>query len=97
MIRIRFARDFGSIEVPRGTTLLAAAARAGAPLGNACRARGICQACAVHVRAGAQLLSPPNQLELAMQLDPGQRMACQTRALAAGELVLWTPNWGGEP
>lgn len=95
--RIRFGRDFGSIEVSRGTTLLAAAARARAPLGNACRARGVCRACAVLVSAGSDLLAPPNALERAMQLEPPWRMACQTRVSGAGEVVLWTPHWGGAP
>ncbi len=95
--RIEFGRDFGSIDAPRGTTLLAAAARAKAPLGNACRARGICRACAVLVRSGEDLLSPPNALEHAMQLEPPWRMACQTRVIGEGEVKLWTPNWGGWP
>ena len=95
--RVRFVRDFGAIEISVGTSLLAAAARAGAPLGNACRGRGVCRACAVLVVAGAEHLSAAGELERAMALEPGWRMACQTRVAQSGEIELWTPNWGGLP
>ncbi len=97
MARVTFGRDFGAIEVPRQTTLLAAAGRAGAPLGNACRARGVCRACSVLVLAGAELLSPPTPLEQRFGLEQGWRMACLTRVASAGEVELWTPGWGGWP
>jgi ferredoxin len=94
-VRIRFGRDFGEIEAGPGTSLLAAAGRAQAPLGNACRGQGVCRACAVQVLAGAELLDDPGPLELAMQLEPSWRMACKTRVRAdAGALQLWTPHWG---
>jgi ferredoxin len=97
VVRIRFGRDFGEYEVPLGTSLLAAAARAGAPLGNACRGQGVCRACAVLVIEGAQLLSEPGELERRMGLEQGWRMACQTRVYRPGRLELWTPHWGGWP
>jgi len=76
---------------------MAAAARAGAPLGNACRARGVCRACAVLVVRGAELLAAPGELERAMELARPWRMACQTRVVGPGEVELWTPHWGGDP
>ncbi|NVB41945.1 (2Fe-2S)-binding protein [Pseudenhygromyxa sp. WMMC2535] len=97
MTEIRFGRDFGAIEVPRGTTLMAAAARAGAPLGNACRARGVCRACAVLVLAGAELLDEAGALERRFALEAPWRMACQTHVRGAGRVLLWTPHWGGDP
>lgn len=97
MVRVRFGRDFDELEVGVGTTLLAAASRASAPLGNACRGQGVCRACAVLVVSGAELLDPPGELERRMQLEPGWRMACQTRVRSSGHLVLWTFHWGGEP
>ncbi|PRQ05906.1 hypothetical protein ENSA5_00180 [Enhygromyxa salina] len=97
VVRVRFGRDFGELSVPLGTSLLAAAARAQAPLGNACRARGVCRACAVQVVEGAELLNAPGELERDMELEPGWRMACQTRVRAPGRLHLWTPHWGGSP
>ena len=96
-VRVQFGRDFGEIEVGRGTTLLAAAGRASAPLGNACRGQGVCRACAVLVISGAELLEPAGELERAMELEPGWRMACQTRVRGHGRVVLWTFHWGGEP
>jgi ferredoxin len=112
VVRIRFGRDFGELVVPRGTTLLAAAARAQAPLGNACRGQGVCRACAVLVIEGAALLDDPGELELRMQLESSWRMACKTHVRADGRggetelggrgqepgfVELWTPNWGGWP
>lgn len=94
-IQIRFGRDFGEIEVGPGTTLLAAAARAHAPLGNACRAQGICRACAVLVVTGGEQLDAPGELERRMQLAPPWRMACQTRVSGEGLVELWTAHWGG--
>jgi ferredoxin len=95
-VRIRFGRDFGELEVTPGTSLLAAASRAQAPLGNACRGQGVCRACAVLVVSGSELLEPADELEQAMQLEPGWRMACQTRVRGDGQLQLWTFHWGGE-
>jgi ferredoxin len=100
MPTIRFWRDYGERVIPRGTTLMAAAQRADAPLGNACRSQGICRACAVLVIEGAQHLDPPGELEQRMGLEPGWRMACQTRAItsdATAEIVIWIPAWGGWP
>jgi 2Fe-2S ferredoxin len=97
MAQIRFGRDFGELEVSDGTTLLAAASRASAPLGNACRGQGVCRACAVLVVEGADLLDPPGELERQMQLEAPWRMACQTRVRGPGRLRLWTFHWGGDP
>lgn len=96
-VRVRFGRDFGELEVSGKTTLLAAAQRASAPLGNACRGQGVCRACAVLVIEGAELLEPAGELEQAMALELGWRMACQTRVRGHGELSLWTFHWGGDP
>lgn len=97
MTTIRFGRDFGVIEVPRGTTLLAAAGRAGAPLGNACLARGVCRACAVLVTSGADHLLPAEPLEQRFGLEHGWRMGCQARVAGEGEVRIWTAHWGGDP
>ncbi|WP_086001111.1 2Fe-2S iron-sulfur cluster-binding protein [Plesiocystis pacifica] len=85
------------MDVPRGTTLLAAASRAGAPLGNACRGRGVCRACAVVPITGAEHLSAATDEERRFGLEAPWRMACLTRVDGDGEVVLWTPNWGGWP
>ncbi len=100
MARVRFWRDYGAIPVSVGTTLMAAAQRAAVPLGNACRSRGVCRACAVLVLSGAEHLDAPGPLELRFGLEPGWRMACQARVESPdpeAEICLWTPAWGGWP
>ena len=100
MATLRFWRDYGTQAVSQGTTLMAAAQRAHAPLGNACRAQGICRACAVFVLSGEQHLAGAGELERRMQLEPGWRMACQARVISdalADEVVIWIPAWGGWP
>jgi ferredoxin len=100
MPTVRFWRDRSAWVIGRGTTLMAAAQRAGAPLGNACRSQGICRACAVLVLAGEEHLEDPGELEKRMNLESGWRMACQTRMAsgdAAAEVTIWTPAWGGWP
>jgi ferredoxin len=100
MPTLRFWRDYDARVVPGGTTLMAAAQRAGAPLGNACRSQGVCRACAVLVLAGEQHLADASELERRMNLEPGWRMACQTR-LASDDseatVTIWIPAWGGWP
>lgn len=79
---------------------MAAAQRAGVPLGNACRSQGVCRACTVLVLAGGQHLASPGELERRMNLEQGWRMACQTRVNvddASAEIVIWIPAWGGWP
>lgn len=107
--KIRFWRDGGTIDVPVGTTLLAAARRAGAPLGNSCRGRGICRACTVLVVRGDELLCPRRPCEDALGITAPWRMACQARPIVAandqgedhdvdeGEVVLHCMAWGGDP
>jgi ferredoxin len=100
MPTIRFWREGGARIVTRGTTLMAAAQRGGVPLGNACRAQGVCRACAVLVLDGAEHLEPASPLELRMGLEVGWRMACQTRVASTGDgdaITIWTPAWGGWP
>lgn len=96
--KIRFWRDGGSIDVPVGTSMLAASRRANAPLGNSCRGRGICRACAVLVVRGAEHLGPRRECEDALGIVEPWRMACQARAASEdGEVVLHCMAWGGDP
>ncbi|MCA9687005.1 MAG: (2Fe-2S)-binding protein, partial [Myxococcales bacterium] len=88
--RVVWGRDFGHSDVTRGTSLLAAAARAAVPLGNACRGQGVCRACAVLVVRGGEALEPAGELEQRFGLPAPWRMACQTRVRGDGEVALWT-------
>jgi 2Fe-2S ferredoxin len=71
-------------EVPVGTSILEAAARAGAPEGSACGGVCACSTCHVYVREGAELLSPAEEdeediLDKAFDVRMQSRLGCQSR------------------
>jgi ferredoxin, 2Fe-2S len=76
-------------------TVLDAARRAGAPLGNSCGGVGVCARCRVTVVEGAEKLSPPTTTEarvaVRLNLDPGERLACQ--AIVLGDCIVTTTYW----
>ena len=79
--------------VAQGTYLIDAARRMGAPLGVGCTAgKGECPDCVVSVKAGAELLSPPSQVEEKQlgneQLDQSLRLACQVKIENHGDVVV---------
>jgi ferredoxin len=79
--------------VAQGTYLIDAARRMGAPLGAGCTAgKGECPACVVSVKAGANLLSPPSQVEEKQlgveQLEQSLRLACQVKLENHGDVVV---------
>lgn len=79
MITVRFEPGGRTVEVPRGTTVLAAARQAGLEIVAACGARGRCRSCRVQVVAGAV---PPATLADRVQLGDDEvrerfRLACQ--------------------
>ncbi len=79
--------------VAQGTYLIDAARRMGAPLGAGCTAgKGECPACVVSVKAGADLLSSPSQVEEKQlgteQLDQSLRLACQVKIENPGDVVV---------
>ena len=51
-VNILFAPDETSIEVPRGTTVLAAARKAGVFINSLCGGDGVCGRCRINVRQG---------------------------------------------
>jgi 2Fe-2S ferredoxin len=73
------------LEVPAGTTVLAAIHAAGHDWWHACGAKGRCTTCRVRVLAGAECLAPPTAPELryraAGHLLPIERLACQARVM----------------
>jgi ferredoxin len=76
-------------------TVLDAARRAGAPVGNSCGATGICARCRVRVVSGAESLSPPTSIEVRTAAQrgfaPDERLACQ--AVVWGDCAVTTGYW----
>jgi ferredoxin len=94
-VEVRFRASAGpsglSLRVPEGTTLLAAARRAGLPIASACGADGICGRCGVQVLSGGGSLSPETAAEARVKrmnrLDAGLRLACRAAILAPVEVT----------
>jgi ferredoxin len=72
-------------------TLLDAARRAKAPLGNSCGGVGICARCRVDIIDGAENLTPPTDLELRRGCTENDRFACQ--AIVVGDVEVTTSYW----
>lgn len=88
MPKVRF-RGFGEVEVPVGTSLLAAAQAGDIPEGSACGGVCACSTCHVHVLSGAALLSEMEDeendiLDKAFDVRPSSRLGCQAKLLGDG-------------
>lgn len=75
---------FGEAEVPIGASLLEASEKAGAPEGHACGGVCACSTCHVYVKAGANLLTEPedeeaDMLDKAFDVRFDSRLGCQAR------------------
>ena len=68
---VRFS-GYGEVEVPVGTSILAAAQKLGAPEGYACGGVCACSTCHVYVIRGAELLSAQEDDE-ACRTSSGRR------------------------
>ena len=89
---VRIAYDGGvSVQGRRGLSVLELSLLNDVPHAHVCSARGRCGTCRVHVDAGAQALSPVNDIERAtlarVHAGTGDRLACQARVLGAGVAV----------
>jgi len=84
-----------SAEALTNETVLDAARRADAPLGNSCGSVGVCGRCRVVVLAGGENLSPPTTIELRVaaqrEFAAGERLACQ--AVVMGDVEVTTSYW----
>jgi 2Fe-2S ferredoxin len=82
-------------ETKPNETVLDAARRAGAPIGNSCGSVGVCGRCRVRVLAGAENLSAPTMIELRVASQRGfeddERLACQ--AVVTGPVEVTTGYW----
>ena len=82
-------------EAKPNETILDAARRVGAPIGNSCGGVGVCARCRVRVVAGSENLSPATSIELRVGGErgfaEGERMACQ--AVVSGDCEVTTSYW----
>jgi len=88
MPTVRF-KGFGAIDVPIGTTILAAAQELGAPEGYACGGVCACSTCHVHVLEGTVLLSEQEEdeedmLDKAFDVRSTSRLGCQATIVKDG-------------
>jgi len=76
-------------------TLLDAARRAGAPVGNSCGAIGVCGRCRVRIVSGGEVLGAPTAIEVrvaaARGFEADERLACQ--AVVRGDCTVTTSYW----
>ena len=89
---VRVSYDGGlSAQGRRGLSILELSRLNDIPHAHVCSARARCGTCRVHVEAGAQSLSPQNELERAtlarVSAGEGDRLACQARVLGPGVSV----------
>jgi ferredoxin len=93
--RVRFLPFDRVIEVPVGSYLTAAAARADVPIVHDCDGQGVCGTCRVRVQSGAGRLSPIDPRErdqLGADVDRGWRLCCLVRVL--GNATVRAPEGG---
>jgi ferredoxin len=94
-MRVTFIPLGRAAEAKPNETILDAARRAGAPIGNSCGGVGVCARCRVRVVAGTESLSPPTSIELRIGATRGfaadERMACQ--AIVNGDCAVTTSYW----
>lgn len=84
MPRVRFIDQNVEVEVPVGSSILQAAAKAHAPEGSACGGVCACSTCHVYVEEGAELLSPASEdeediLDKAFDVQMSSRLGCQAK------------------
>ncbi len=77
------------VEVPLGTSLLAASKQVNAPEGDACGGVCACSTCHVHVQKGRELLSEAEEeeediLDKAFDVRSTSRLGCQAKIKAEG-------------
>jgi len=84
MPKVKFLDQGREIDVPLGSSLLAAAQKAGAPEGSACGGVCACSTCHVYVEQGAELLSEASEdeediLDKAFDVRMSSRLGCQAK------------------
>ena len=94
-MRVTFIPLGRAAEAKANETILDAARRIGAPIGNSCGGVGVCARCRVRIVAGSENLSAPTTIELriggARGFAADERMACQ--AVVNGDCEVTTSYW----
>lgn len=86
-----------SVQVPTQSDLLQALLAKDLKVLMACGGKGICATCHVHIRQGAERLTPRTQREIKTLgfitgCDDSSRLACQARVLGEGVVVELPPG-----
>jgi len=97
MPKVTILPDEKTVEVPEGTTLLAASQKAGALHGAACGGVGACGKCHVWVRSDLDELSEASDRELdvldkAFDVRPSSRLGCLAKVGSADVVFEVTPE-----
>jgi 2Fe-2S ferredoxin len=92
MPKVRFEPDGIEIEVPVGTTILEASAKAHAQVGSACGGVCGCSTCHVYVKQGLGDLSPQEEreediMDKAFDVRATSRLGCQSKILRDTTIV----------
>ncbi|MEA2161979.1 MAG: hypothetical protein QOK37_106 [Thermoanaerobaculia bacterium] len=94
-MRVHFTPLGTFADAKNDETILDAARRADAPLGNSCGSVGICARCRVRVVSGSENLSAPTTIEIRVSAQRGfardERLACQ--AVVQGDVEVTTGYW----
>jgi len=88
-VNILFSPDSVGVEVPRGTTILAAARKAGVFINSLCGGDGVCGKCRVNVRLG-KVRGRPSEFLTRDEIREGYVLACE--AHAESDLVVEIPE-----
>jgi uncharacterized 2Fe-2S/4Fe-4S cluster protein (DUF4445 family) len=88
MCRVLFRPDERAVDVPSGTTILDAAAKAGVVINSLCGGDGVCARCRVIVREGTAV-GGSTEYFTREEIQHGYLLACQGRA--ASDLVVEVP------
>ncbi|MCS6873283.1 MAG: (2Fe-2S)-binding protein [Pyrinomonadaceae bacterium] len=95
-VEIKFEPDEISGLVAVGSYLIDAALRLGVNIASDCGRTGSCDSCRVFISKGQDLLSEPTSAEKQVltieKIQKGERLSCQTKLIAAGELVVVRPE-----
>ena len=95
MPKVTFLPDGNSIEVPRGTSILNAAKKAGAQVGYACGGVCACSTCHVYVKEGLDALAEASDreediMDKAFDVKSNSRLGCQSKILRDTTVVVET-------